>query len=333
MIPYFQLTPEQQRDVLSETQAQSGLPALFLEKDYWVCRVLEMLFENRKLNPHLCFRGGTSLSKAFQYIQRFSEDIDLALSPAFFTDMPEELLPSSGESSSQRDRKHRKMREYYRNLMNDVISPSLQQSFASRGISGVRFEMEDLSKARDPFVLYIHYPSVLDHVVGSYVAPAVKLELSGRAETTPSSPAEIDSYIAQTFPELAEPVTLQVVSPKRTLWEKAFILHEENARGGPSKPRLARHYYDLDALIGRDLYDESLFDPIKRQRAVNYGYSWIDYEHLELSDMSILPPDDHSYQAWARDYALMKPMLFGEVEEFSSIMQRLRNFAEQRFKK
>ena len=103
------------------------------------------------------------------------------------------------------------------------------------------------------------------------MTPAVKLELSGRAETTPSSPAQIDSYIAQVFPELAAHVSLQVVSPKRTFWEKAFILHEENVRGGPSKPRLARHYYDLDALIRNDMYDGSLFEQIKQQRAVNYG--------------------------------------------------------------
>ena len=328
MIPYFQLVPEQQCDVLAESQDQLGLPALFLEKDYWVCRVLDMLFENKALEPHLCFRGGTSLSKAFHCIQRFSEDIDIALSPAFFSDMPGELLPVPGESSSQRDRKQRKMREYYRNLMSDFILPALQQSFDCRGISGGRFELEDLSKARDPFVLYIHYPSVLEHDAGSYVTPAVKLELSGRAETTPSSPAQIDSYIAQVFPELAEPVSLRVVSPKRTFWEKAFILHEENVRGGPSKPRLARHYYDLDALIRNDMYDNSLFEQIKQQRAVNYGYSWIDYEHLGPSDMNILPPDDHSYQSWARDYIQMKPMLFGEVEEFAVIVQRIRNFVE-----
>lgn len=100
MIPYFQFVPEQQRDVLAESQDQLGLPALFLEKGYWVCRVLDMLFENKTLEPHLCFRGGTSLSKAFHCIQRFSEDIDIALSPAFFSDMLGELLPVPGESSS-----------------------------------------------------------------------------------------------------------------------------------------------------------------------------------------------------------------------------------------
>ena len=93
--------------MLAESQDQLGLPALFLEKDYWVCRVLDILFENKALNPHLCFRGGTSLSKAFHCIQRFSEDIDIALSPAFFPDMSGELLPVPGESSSQRDRKQR----------------------------------------------------------------------------------------------------------------------------------------------------------------------------------------------------------------------------------
>lgn len=217
--------------------------------------------------------------------------------------------------------------------MSDFILPALHQSFDCHGVSGVRFELEDLSKARDPFVLYIHYPSVLVHDAGSYVAPAVKLELSGRAQTTPSSPARIDSYIAQVFPELAEPVSQQVVSPKRTFWEKAFILHEENVRGGPSKPRLARHYYDLDAQIRSDMYDNSLFEQIKQQRAINYGYSWINYEHLSPADMNILPPDDRSYQSWARDYIQMKPMLFGEVEEFVVIIQRIRNFVELEFKK
>ncbi len=81
------------------------------------------------------------------------------------------------------------------------------------------------------------------------------------------------------------------------------------------------------------MYDGSLFEQIKQQRAVNYGYSWIDYEHLSPSDMNILPPDDHSYQAWVRDYVQMKPMLFGEVEEFTVIVQRIRDFVESEFGK
>lgn len=332
MKSYLELSSRQQRDILQEAQAGLGIDALFLEKDFWVCVVLNILFREPSLKSCLCFRGGTSLSKVHGCIQRFSEDIDIALPPSFFPDMPDVLFPDAEDSTAQRDRKQRRMREYYRNMMRDLMLPLFEREFRQAGIRSVSLELEDLDRARDPFVLLIRYPSVLQSQVNPYVKQQVKLELSGRAQTEPSSPARIDSYLAHVFPELSRPVELLAVSPERTFWEKAFLLHEENVRGAPVRPRQARHYYDLDSLARHGMFDAGLFEPIKRQRALNYGYSWVDYESLEPFGMKVLPDDDIRYQAWAKDYELMKPMLFGEVEEFETIMQRLRHFIKLHFR-
>lgn len=329
MKKFHQLSKEEQHDILSESREALRLPELLLEKDYWVCRVLEILFEDADLAPHLCFRGGTSLSKAFACIQRFSEDIDIALSPAAFPEISKCDLPMFGDSPAQCDRKNRKLRKYYREIMQNKVMPLLERVFLLRGIKGVRFELEDLDKARDPFVLYVHYPSVLNHQSGSYINPMVKLELSGRAESEPSTAAVVDSYLSKVFPELTEAVSLRAVSPSRTLWEKAFILHEENTRGLPSKPRLARHYYDLDALIRQGHFDASLFDSVRQLRALNYRRAWVNYDTLTLDKMCILPPDEKCYRAWERDYQEMRVMFFGEVEDFSSIIERIRQFFSQ----
>ena len=119
---------------------------------------------------------------------------------------------------------------------------------------------------------------------------------------------------------------LEVVSPRRTLWEKSFILHEENLRGGPGRERLSRHYYDLDALMRSGAYDPTLFEAVKKQRAITYGYTWVDYEHLGIEGMLLLPPDADSYRKWEADYNRMKSMLYGEVDEFSTIVERIRTF-------
>ncbi len=328
--PFLRLPAEQQIRILQQASSSLKIHVKHLEKDYWVCQVLSILFSISGMKEHLCFRGGTSLSKAFKCITRFSEDIDVALSPRYFADMPESLYTlGEDDSTAQRDRKQRKQREYYRRAMSEDILPALQRGFAERGIEGVEYQLYNLDKARDPFVLYVVYPTLFPASADDYVLPNVKLELSGRAQTTPSTPATIDYDIARVFPEMSEPVELEVVSPRRTLWEKAFILHEENLRGGPNRERLSRHYYDIDALMRSGAYDPALFEQVKRLRAITYGYTWVDYDNLGIKDMLLVPPDETCYLKWKSDYERMSTMIYGNVDDFSTIISRIRAFLDE----
>ena len=134
---------------------QLGIIPSIVEKDFWVCRVLNILFKEESLKPHLCFRGGTSLSKAYKIIRRFSEDIDVALSPHFFPELGEEDKPTAVQSASQRDAKLRKIRPHYRRMMENVLLPIMEERMKEMGIKNVHIGLENLSTARDPFVLLI----------------------------------------------------------------------------------------------------------------------------------------------------------------------------------
>lgn len=133
------------------------------------------------------------------------------------------------------------------------------------------------------------------------------------------------------FPEFRNRVNVRAVVPQRTLWEKAFILHETNTRAAnepdtPIRERLARHYYDLDALISSGCYDESLFREVADKRALSYKYKWVDYGSLTPASMNIIPLSDARFQEWERDYNNMAPMLRHNPEPFRDILQRISLF-------
>ena len=202
---------------------QLGIIPSIVEKDFWVCRALNILFQEDSLNPYLCFRGGTSLSKAYRIIRRFSEDIDVALSPCFFAELGEEDKPTAFQSASQRDATLRKIRPHYRRMMEHGLQPLMEERMKEMGIKNVHIELEDLSTARDPFVLLIHYPSLFEQNESLYIRPFVKIELSGRAQTEPSEARMVDSYIGEGFPEFSDSTEVRTISPFRTFWEKCFI--------------------------------------------------------------------------------------------------------------
>lgn len=327
MTPFYALSTEERYEVLSEASDVLGMHPLFIEKDYWVCLVLKMLFSHKGMRPHLCFRGGTSLSKVYNLIERFSEDIDVELSPSYFADMPAEYLPQKGDSSSQVQNKEKKVRPYYRALMKEVLIPHLEKEFAALGVSGITFTADNLEKARDPYILFIHYPSALRETDIGYVSSVVKLELCGRAEAEPNREAYITPYLGRVFESEKENISVRAVLPQRTLWEKAFILHERNLKAlqdpASSIPdRLARHYYDLASLMRAGCYDGELFEEVRDMRALKFAYSWVDYSGLTPSSLLIIPPADRLAE-WQSDYEKMAPMLQHTPEPFESVLQAI----------
>lgn len=316
------------RDVFNETATIFGLPPFHIEKDFWVCWVLEVLFADPQVGPNLTFRGGTSLSKGWGLIERFSEDIDLAMARAWMGEVPDP--GETGITSSERDRRLRALRHECRRVIEGVLAPVLERE-ASNLPDTSHIEIEALDRARDPFCIHFHYPTTGLSAPAEYNRAAVKIELSGRAENWPMEGREITAYVAESFPHLGATSAgiISCARPERTFWEKASLIHEQNARPEqrPLEPRQARHLYDLVRLWDHvaDLEGMAeLFAGVKAHRGTFFGYAWVDYDTLKPENLRLVPKDERLVE-WRADYVQMSPMFFGAPPTFEEILDGLRS--------
>lgn len=323
------LLPAQDRRALfTETGAAQGLPPFHVEKDFWVCWVLAALFGHEDIGPNLTFRGGTSLSKAWRVIERFSEDIDLAMSRAWLGPAKDPGEP--GISSSEKERRLKALRDECREMITGNLAPALQRTAKSLA-EPFRIEIEPLAKARDPFCIHFEYPGTSLRPPADYNQALVKIELSGRADRWPMVDRVIRPYIADTFPaETGNPqLTLSCVRPERTFWEKAALIHEQNTR--PEKralaPRQARHLSDLMHLWNADVAAAdgfgALFTGVKAHRSTYFDDAWVDYETLTPGSLRLVPPEARLAD-WRADYQAMRSMFFNEPAGFDELVQQLR---------
>lgn len=320
------------RALFTETGAARGLAPFHVEKDYWVCWVLATLFGDKEVGPNLTFRGGTSLSKAWGLIERFSEDIDLAMSRSWLGSAkdPGEV----GITPSEKERRLKALRDECREMITIKLVPVLQAASAAGPEPG-RVAVESLEKARDPFCIHFEYPSTGLRPPAEYNQAMVKIELSGRADRWPMADREIRPYVAEAFPrETGNPrVSVSCVRPERTFWEKAALIHEQNIRpeARPLAPRQARHLSDLvrlwEANIAAAEGFRSLFEGVKAHRRSYFDYAWVDYETLAPGDLRLVPPEA-SLAGWRADYQAMRPMFFHEPPGFDALVPRLRMIEE-----
>ena len=312
-----------------ETGVKLGLPPFHIEKDFWVCWTLAALFNDKSVGPNLTFRGGTSLSKGWQCIERFSEDLDIAMSRDWVS---KEALSDSVENITPQAMEKRlsKLRKECRIAINEIIFPCLHHHLSNvlgEANKTWSLEVESLEKARDPFCIYFYYPTVGFHSPTNYHRAAVKLELSGRAEGVPIEVRKVQSYVTQKFSGFVDDADLQVpcVRPERTFWEKASLLHELNTRPEikPLPARQARHLYDLHRLwqhleVHKIHGFGKLFETVKKHRQSFFAYKWVDYEYLSPRALVLHPPEDR-IDVWKADYGAMKSMFFGDHPSFEEL--------------
>lgn len=224
----------------------------------------------------LIFKGGTSLSKGFNIIERFSEDIDLCISHSFFG--------IDKTSKNQRDKLRKKAREY----ISGTLSSQLDAQLKGMGITGYSVEnvtqVQDkngewkvIDSDKDPTVILLHYPSIVEDAI-SYIPPRVKIEISCLSMDEPTEERGIRSLIGESFEgeDTDANCKIRTVVPTRTFLEKLFLLAEEFQKEKPRSVRMSRHLYDLEKLMdtqyGREaLADRSLYDAIVEHRRVYYA--------------------------------------------------------------
>jgi hypothetical protein len=292
---FLTLTAADRRLALEQAESHLRLPAASIEKDFWVCFTLRELFSLPDWKDNLTFKGGTSLSKAWGLIERFSEDIDLVIDRGFLG-IDESSDPATSEGKNERKRRLESIRDRARKRVRDNLMPALETAFQERLPAEMIWRLEPDPDASEEPTLLFHYPAI---VAGTgYLRSVVKIELGARSDTEPLETPEIGPDIGQIFPEAVGPsrFSVRAVAARRTFLEKALLLHEEALRtnGKPLKARLSRHYYDVSRLIERGIADQALADPdlfesVVRHRSIYFRQTWVDYEALTTATLTLLP--------------------------------------------
>ena len=341
MNAYIGLPPERRRRFCEEAQAKLGLPAVSIEKDFWVCWTLRELFGLHEWGTRLTFKGGTSLSKAWKLVDRFSEDIDIVIDREFLGfggGRGPEAAPSKKQTRQRLD----DLKEVCQRRIREDMKPTLEAKCRSVLPAGDAWTLSIAPPEEDPDqqTLLFTYPTVFPGTAG-YINPWVKIELGARSDTEPTETPSIRPYLHEALEQAlgADTFTVRAVAPRRTFWEKAMLLHEETYRpdGKPRKARMARHYYDLWCLITKGVAkqatdDKGLFERIAAHRVVFFRYSWMDYSTLRQGTLRIVPTAEQR-GFWEQDYkAMREDMFFGAVPTFDEIIRVVSGF-EQTFNK
>ena len=322
---YFSLSDADRAEVLEQGRERTGRPAHLLEKDVWVVWTLSTLFES-PIGADLTFKGGTSLSKAYRIIDRFSEDLDLTYDiRKLIADLTggEEFLPTS---RSQASKWTKAVRDRLPEWIAGTVQPVIQEAFDLAKL-GAKLEISGADKDK----LLLHYPAVKQGT--GYVAPVVTLEFGGRATGEPHAAmpvtCDIDGQVdGVTFPT-ASPVVMSVA---RTFWEKATATHVYCAQGRIRGERYARHWHDLAAIMRSSHFEAAVKDRGVARAVAEHKSSFfsekdatgntVDYFAAVAGALHVVP-DGAARDALAADYARMleDQVMVGDALPFEDLMQ------------
>lgn len=322
---FLHLPAREQSQIYRALASQLDRAPSVLEKGVWVCWVLRTLFTMPDRLP-MAFKGGASLSKVFGAIARFSEDVDITLD---YRGLEGSFDPfAKGVSRTRLKRFSEELKSFVRDHAHGVVAPYFQKTLASE-FDGDIFQLE---LSDDGEKLRVHYPTVLE-TPGDYLGYSVLIEFGGRNITEPNEDHEVRPDIAEHVPALEFPSsTVSVLSPARTFWEKATLIHVECQRGEfrASAERLSRHWYDLamlsDQIHGHDaMADRTLLADVVEHKKVFYSASYANYDAC-LSGQLRLVPDDAVLAALREDFRHMigAGMFIGKPPVFDAIIERLR---------
>ena len=313
------MSDERRYELFALTAERRGMRSgAIAEKDFWVTWVLGRLFASPFLGARILFKGGTSLSKVFGLIERFSEDIDLIL------DWNEVVTedPTAERSKTKQDQFNKAVPALSRKYIEDVFLPEVDRLM--EGICSAAVE------EGAPDVINIRYPSGFE---AAYLRPEIRLEIGPLAQWMPNARYRVRSYAAEAFPDLfVEPsCEVRAIKAERTFWEKATILHQEAHRpeGSPIPARYSRHYYDLSMMADdqetrRSALDAGdLLESVVAFKMKFYPRGWARYDLAKAGTLRLLPAE-RNMDALRSDYAAMREMVFGRYPDFDDVTATLK---------
>lgn len=335
------LPPADRAALFGETGAGRGVANTIIEKDFWVCWTLKRLFHLPEgAAATLVFKGGTSLSKAFGIIRRFSEDIDLSFDRA-------DLGYTGDRDPEQEGLSRKKAGQLIDDLVTDVekhigekLLPALRAAIVQQLGEPKNGEWSLSIDVDDPQTLNFHYPPALpagEYQGMAYITPRVKLELGARGDPWPAEERHIRPYAAEDFPDFFEDpdTTVTVLSAGRTFWEKATALHAEAHRpaDSPAPQYFSRHYYDLAMLLDSEegktaALDLELLATVAKHKATFFRSGWANYDTARPGSLRLMPSEKR-LQALRADYRAMAPMMFDDTPpSFDAILSAIEKFQE-----
>lgn len=322
--------PNVEREILFQNTANKmGLNAAIIEKDFWVCLVLDYLFQHSKWKNVLAFKGGTSLSKVYNVIERFSEDIDLILDWRVIGYGMNE--PWEERSNTQQQKFIDDSRDRLFHFLKDDFLTNITDDFSKLlGISADFYISDD-----DAGTVKFRYPQSFKD--GS-ILQEIRLEIGALAAWTPTQKENIKSYAAEMYPEVFEQAMTEIIvtTAERTFWEKATILHQEANRPKSASKiplRYSRHYYDLYSMAEKGFLQKALEQPELLEQVAEfkmkfYPRKWAEYESAKVGSLKLYPAPQ-SIDRLRDDYKNMRNMIYGDYPEFDEILEGLKEIEKR----
>lgn len=320
---FIDIPADRQRQAINNVALKTELPPSSIEKDWWVTQVLKAL-HTLPYAEHIAFKGGTSLSKCWNLIARFSEDIDIALS--------REFLGFGGELSKTQisDKLRRAACSFVRGKMQYDVKEALLALGIRQDVFSVDVVITPVTTV-DPEVITVTYQSLYD--VSPYIKNTVKLEISGRSMVDPVEKKYINAAIDAHFPNAPfaeDPFEVNAVIPERTFLEKVFLLHEEFHKDVVRVERMSRHVYDLAMMMDserkiadRAVNNEELYRTVLEHRRKFIGLKGFNYDELYTDTLCIVP-DNEIAERWQEDYKFMgEHMIYGPVPSFEELVEKM----------
>jgi len=315
-------------NIIENISKETSLSPASIEKDWWVTMILQALFRCDCAGV-MVFKGGTSLSKAWNLIERFSEDIDLAIDRSFFG--------FEGRLNRTAITKLRKASCLY---ISTSLKEQLIHHLEDMGITGFSLNIpETKDTTTDPQIIELKYDTLFAEKGDLYIKEKVLIEIGSRSLIEPSQIIKIRSIIANAYPQssFTDPfILIPTVIPQRTFLEKAFLLHEEFQKPEESIriDRMSRHLYDLERLMDTDfarkaLEDISLYEAIIDHRSKLTAISGIDYSTHSPDRINFVPPA-LVMDSWRKDYENMQSgMIYGKSLPFDKLIERIKELNER----
>ena len=330
---YFSLNPVQQRQVIEQTAAKLNLPVQAIEKDLWVTAILQVLF-TLPCAHGLVFKGGTSISKVWNAINRFSEDIDLAIDRSLFD--------LDGELTKKQVKKLRKVSSMF---VREELCGQLCEAIASTplyGLCEIEAQPDGVGDSTypEPRIIYVKYASLFSDKI-DYILPVVKIEAGARSLLEPTLNVAIKSLVDVALPSITTSlvdVEVRTAVAEKTFLEKCFLLHELFSRGvAVSANRRSRHLYDLHMMMRkgidkRAVSDDELWNTIHHHRSTLTSISGVDYTP-DIRSRIVLTPPAECVEDWKSDYQAMQgSMIYNNPPSFEELLQSMAEL-EMAFKK